>query len=219
MLVFGLSGGVNILRIMEARYRGALVNYARVLSSICVDVTPGLLSRSQAFKPKLAITEYAWLERMCFCLVALLIQCELSLYHTPFDSASVVAMTPVKKKEPSGKPDMFNSPDHICFRRGQHSYIDLRRQCGVWRISLDSPQIVLDDGCPRSRLSRGLRPICTPYRHDQSQTNPHLRVLPLHFHDPGGDFHELALGRLTALTRSLTPIHQSRCVFSLRRTV
>lgn len=83
-LRFGLSGGENISRITEVRHLGALSSYARVLSSICGTVPPNGLgnitsaSGSLVFKPELPTSGYAWLERSCFCLAALFIQCELS---------------------------------------------------------------------------------------------------------------------------------------------
>jgi hypothetical protein len=84
---FLLVGGGNILQITEAKYRRVLLTYARVLSSICGVLKPmGMfvrISGPQSLKPRLPTSEYAWLERICFCLVALLILCELSFYFIP----------------------------------------------------------------------------------------------------------------------------------------
>jgi hypothetical protein len=76
-----LLGGRDILKITESKYHGVLLAYARVLSSICGVLNPkrmfARVSGPQALMPRLPTSEYVWLERICFCLVALLIQCEL----------------------------------------------------------------------------------------------------------------------------------------------
>ena len=89
-LYFGFLGGGNVSRITEARHRDALLTHARVLTSIYSFITPKV-SDIPKLRPKISQLEYVWLERSCFCLVALLIQCKL-LYHTPstFDSAAVM---------------------------------------------------------------------------------------------------------------------------------
>jgi hypothetical protein len=86
-IFFGSLGGGNVSRITEARHRGALLTYARVLCSICAVVPP--VSGSQALNPQLATSEYTWFWRISFCLVALLIQRELSSIPCPPDSASM----------------------------------------------------------------------------------------------------------------------------------
>jgi hypothetical protein len=79
-LYFGFLGGGNVSRITEARHRGALLTHAGVLTSIYSFITPQK-SGIPRLRPRISKSEYVWLERSCFCLVALLIQCKL-LYHT-----------------------------------------------------------------------------------------------------------------------------------------
>ena len=88
LLPFWPLGGGNIMQITEAKYHGVILTYARVLSSICSVLNPKRMmftriAGPQVLMPKLPTSEYAWFERICFCLVALLIQCELSFYFIP----------------------------------------------------------------------------------------------------------------------------------------
>jgi hypothetical protein len=84
MLPFGPLGGGNIPQIAEAKYRCVLLTYAEVLSSVCGVLNPmRMFAGLRALKPRLPTSEHAWFERICFCLVGLLILCELSFYFIP----------------------------------------------------------------------------------------------------------------------------------------
>jgi hypothetical protein len=82
-MYFGFLGGGNVSRITEARHHGALLTYARVLlssDSAVVAIEPPILELD--LDRALAKLVYPWFERTCFCLVALLVQCEFKLYYT-----------------------------------------------------------------------------------------------------------------------------------------
>jgi hypothetical protein len=67
--------------ITETKYHRVLLTYARVLSSICGALNlMRMYEGPQGLKPRLPMSDDAWLEPIGFCLVALLILCELSFY-------------------------------------------------------------------------------------------------------------------------------------------
>ena len=63
---------------------------------------------TQSHARVLAKLLYPWFERTCFCLVALLMQCEFPLYRTR-SSPPFVAVILVKERKLS-KPDEFFFP-------------------------------------------------------------------------------------------------------------
>jgi hypothetical protein len=111
MLIFGLSGGRNVSKIAEARYRRVVLTFAKVLSSVCGALNPkDMFARVQVLKHKMAMSEYAWFERISFSLTALLIQCELKFYHILPNlrlCRCMVAMIPVKKDSNGPNKSLF----------------------------------------------------------------------------------------------------------------
>lgn len=74
------AGGGNISQITDAKYRDVFHAYARVVADLSITVRTvvapdGALNLGP---PRVGVdpSDYSWFERICFSLMALLVQCE-----------------------------------------------------------------------------------------------------------------------------------------------